>query len=486
MYLTQLYPTPYSFTENDSEQFSFGSHETLVLSFNPSAEICSRITDLWKRFTCSASSLSITVDNCGNSQYKGYIGNNCFNFSEINAKSYRLHADKNGVALCGGSEKAFIDGFMILLQLIVPVSLNYGSESFVVSSCDIVDEPKVNFRAIHICVFPESERHTIEKAIHLAGFLHLTHVVLEFWGTFPYRSLSSLHWRDSKWTRSEIEHLVRLAHSYKLEIIPMINHFGHAASSRSCYGRHVVLDSDPRLSLLFEPDGWTWCSSNPDTYHLLSEMRAEMIDICGEGSYFHLGFDEAYSFATCPTCRKRVPHELLAEYTNRLADDLLACGRRPIIWHDMFVRNEDFRDKIPSGNYVVANGEYRDTSLALPLLNRKIIMADWQYGYVSGTNPTAQYLRSLGFDVLLSPWDDMRNISFLSKNAQNMDVMGVLLTTWDHLPAYLQKIFIASEYLWQDKQVSDLPTERACILRRVYDAEGDYNRAGWNKFEVEG
>ena len=64
--------------------------------------------------------------------------------------------------------------------------------------------------------------------------------------------------------------------------------------------------------------------------------------------------------------------------------------------------------------------------------------------------------------------------------------VGVLLTTWHHLPAYLQKLFFAAEYLWQNKPISDQITERACLLRRLYDAEGDYRRAGWNAFEVEG
>lgn len=266
----------------------------------------------------------------------------------------------------------------------------------------------------------------------------------------------------------------------------MINHFGHAASARSCYGRHVVLDADLRQSLLFEPDGWTWCSSNPDTYRLLSEMRAEMAELCGDGSYFHLGFDEAYSFATCPTCRRRVPHELLAEYANRLTEELAASGRRPILWHDMFLRHDDFKNEIGTGDYLVANGAHRDTASALPLLDRRILLADWQYGYFSGKNPTLPYLRSLGFDVLLSPWDDLRNIRSLAANARDTEGVGVLLTTWHHLPAYLQKLFFAAEYLWQNKPISDQITERACLLRRLYDAEGDYRRAGWNAFEVEG
>ena len=88
-----------------------------------------------------------------------------------------------------------------------------------------------------------------------------------------------------------------------MEPVPMINHFGHAPQSRSCMGRHTILNAEPRLSLLFEPDGWTWCLSNPDTYRLLADMRAELCGLFGDGKYFHLGFDEAYSFATCPKCR---------------------------------------------------------------------------------------------------------------------------------------------------------------------------------------
>ena len=90
-------------------------------------------------------------------------------------------------------------------------------------------------------------------------------------------------------------------------------------------------------------------------------------------------------------------------------------------------------------------------------------------------------------DTLYYRYDyDLRNIRSLAANARDTDVMGVLLTTWHHLPAYLPKLFFAAEYLWQNKPVSDQITERACLLRRLYDAAGDYHRAGWNAFEVEG
>ena len=77
----------------------------------------------------------------------------------------------------------------------------------------------------------------------------------------------------------------------------MFNHLGHASASRSSYGRHVVLDQNPRLATLFEPDGWTWCLSNPETLELLRAIRSELIELFGEGGFFHIGCDEAYSLS---------------------------------------------------------------------------------------------------------------------------------------------------------------------------------------------
>ena len=311
MYLTQLYPTPRSYTKKDVT-YAFGAYVTMRISFSPRSETVERLITLWRRFTCDCSTLTLTYDDTDGS-FAAVIGENAPTEPLASDDAYRLSVRERAVSLVAESEKAFLDGFMILLQCIVPLCLTPGAESFALPAVEIRDSAKVAFRAIHLCVFPESERHTLEKAIHLAGFLHLTHIVLEFWGTYPYHALSSLHWHGGSWSRTDAQALVRLSHSYGMEVIPMINHFGHAASARSCYGRHVVLDADPRQSLLFEPDGWTWCSTNPDTYRLLSEMRAEMMELCGSGAYFHLGFDEAYSFATCPTC----PHICQSSFSPR-------------------------------------------------------------------------------------------------------------------------------------------------------------------------
>jgi len=475
MYLRHLYPAPKSFTEDESVRFVFGASVTAVVSGLEPA-VSERMKSLWYRFSCDASTLELTE---GGNGFRFVIGNAACALAE--GDSYAIHADAAGVCVAAKDSVSLTDGIKTLVQLICPIELAEGKESFYISAADIHDAPAIGFRSLHICVFPDSQLYSIEKAIHLAGFLKLTHIILEFWGTFRYECMPGLYWPERSFSKTELSGLVTLAKSYGMKVIPMVNHFGHATQARSCYGRHVTLNRNPRMSRLFEPDGWTWCLSNPDTYKLLADMRAEQMEFCGDGEYIHLGFDEAYSFATCDRCRQRVPHELLAEYINRLTEDLSASGRRPIIWHDELIRRSDF----PEGS-VVANGQSHNTDKAIDLLDRRVIIADWQYGYQKDFNPTTGYFMEKGFDTVVCPWDNPENIRSLSSDVKKLGAYGIILTTWHHLTEFMSHATLWSDCVWgKSRQMPHHSwTESACILRRVYDTEGDFLSSGWNLNEV--
>ncbi len=474
MYLRHLYPSPTIFAEDESEKFVFGSQVNAYMS-GLSADCAERVKALWKSFSFTSSTLTLVEKGNGF----------CFGTGEAeatlnDADTYSVKVKASGISVAARSEQGLMDGIKTLVQLICPVELANGKESFYISSAEIHDSPAIAFRAVHICIFPESKLYNIEKAIHLAGFLKMTHIILEFWGTFRYECLPELSWKDRSYSRSDLSALVDIARSYGMEIIPMVNHFGHASQSRSTYGRHVTLNSNPRFARLFEPDGWTWCLSNPDTYKLLSEMRAEMTEFCGKGSYFHLGFDEAASFATCDRCRKRVPHVLLAEFLNRLTDDLWKTGRRPIVWHDQFIRRSDFGE-----GPIIASGDYQNTAAAIDLLDRRIIIADWEYGYTDGFNVTTEVFIKKGFDTVICPWDNPENVISIANDVKRLNAYGIILTTWDHLPMWLKKATFSAEQVWNSNPgrfYSDI--ESAYILRTLYPTQGDYESSGWNLNEV--
>lgn len=477
MYLRNLYPVPLSFSENEAEAFRFGAKVTARVS-GISSNCAERVKILWKRFSCDASDLELIPEYSGVSFRIG----NC-ELSSDNGDYYALKVTPSGVSVTARDQKSLMDGLTTLMQLICPDVLEEGRESLYISEAEIHDSPAVRFRAVHFCIFPDTKLYNIEKAIHLAGFLKMTHVILEFWGTFRYECMPELAWADRSFSKDELRQLVSLAKSYGMEVIPMANQFGHASQSRESCGRHVVLNKNPRLSRLFEPDGWTWCLSNPDTYKVLSEIRNELEEFCGPGSYFHLGFDEAYSFATCDRCRKRVPHELLAEFLNRITEDECKKGRRPIVWHDQFLRRSDFGE----GN-IVALGDRKNTAAAIDLLDRRIIMADWQYDYRNDFNVTTPVLMDKGFDTVICPFDDRENIRSISYDAKKLNAYGVILTTWHHLPEWLQGAAYSSACLWQPGDCRAVRyvvrTDFACILRRLYDSHGSFEESGWNLNEV--
>ena len=494
MYLQNCYPVPVHLCEDDTQGYHFGAVQTMLLSVPITEGVGQRMRALWHRFTCTAGTLELAAPYTlrrGDDLITASIGDCPPAPLPLDGMRYSICADDGGVTLCAEDEKALMEGFCTLVQMIVPECLDVGREAFFIAGSEVRDRAAMNFRCVHLCIFPDSMMSTLEKAIHMAGFLKLTHIVLEFWGVYPYECLPLLAWQDQahSFTRAEIAALVSLAHSYGMEVIPMINHFGHASNSRGGYGRHTPLNMDLRYSLLYEPDGWTWCLSNPDTKKLLSEMRAELYDVCGAGNYFHLGFDEAYSsFATCPKCRKRVPHELLAEFINELTEDVCAHGRRPIIWHDELLSAHDFA---ASPVKPVANGHNQNTCRALELLDRRVIIADWEYFYKNEENVSTQLFLDRGFDVILCPWDDHENIRSLSANAKQMGAMGIMLTTWHHLPQFLPSFPYAANCMWRMESVGGGTTfesgctmfETAAILRRLYDTGGDYTASGWHKDE---
>jgi hypothetical protein len=481
MYLQHLYPAPNSFAEDEARRFVFGA-QVRARANGLSPDQADRVKTLWRRFSCDASELTLLPESAPPQPDGAVFRIGTENGAALRAGDrYAITVTESGVSVIAKDGGGLADGIKTLVQLICPENLAEGGESFYISAAEAHDAPAIPFRAVHFCVFPDTKLYNIEKAIHLAGFFKMTHVILEFWGTFRYECEPALSWKDRSFSKAELKPLVALANSYGMEVIPMANQFGHASQSRSCYGRHVLLNRNPRLSRLFEPDGWTWCLSDPDTYRLLAAMREELIDFCGDGRYFHLGFDEAYSFATCDRCRKRVPHELLAEFLNRLTEDVCSTGRRPIVWHDQFLRRSDFGE-----GPIVANGDNRNTAAALDLLDRRIVMADWQYDYRDGFNATTALLMEKGFDTVVCPWDNRENIRSLAADAKKLGAYGILLTTWDRLPAWLRDASFAAGCVWEEGTGYPVHshTESACLLRRLYDTEGDFESSGWNLNEV--
>lgn len=495
MYLQQLYP-PAESMNTGAGSYTFGSELHMAVSGDIAPETLAHLQALFSQFTCTAGTLYWTQIP-GKEAVSAFTMENAHTLPACEVKedvSYSITVNESGIRICAQNAAAFIHAFSTFLQLIIPENLEPGKERFSIPSTQIHDKPALGYRMIHLCVFPETTLQLLLKAVRLAGFMKFTHVILEFWGTFPYRCLPELHWKGKAYTLEEIKTLIQEIRLFGMEPVPMLNHLGHASQCRASVGRHVVLDQAPRYAKLFEPDGWTWCISNPDTLHLLAQMRSELLEVFGPGAFFHLGFDEAYSFASCPACRRAAEDKaaLLAGYINTLAAQLHSIGRRAIIWHDELIDGDLFREQIqPAEVLVPAQPHIHKTERALGLLNQDILIADWQYWIRESGCPTSAYFMERGYEVLLCPWDDPKNIRNMCTAAKKLGASGVVFTTWNTLEDCLSLIPLAGSLMWAADEAEALPsggelarTESAALLRKLIPDMQGYEVRGWYPYEV--
>ena len=485
MIIRNVIPAPRTVLPLEGE-LRFGRNVTLRMGAALTPGQIEEVRALWHRFCMRQAELTVEVDPALPAASAVLMaGENAL--PDLAAEDeYALTIDGKGAYVSARDASTLLHGLFTLLQLIVPTALGDAPE-FALPAVTIHDHPAIGgMRAIHLCVFPETTLLLLEKAIRMAGLMKFTHVVLEFWGMLRYDTLPELAWPQHAYTKEQIKPLIRLIRDLGMEVIPMLNHLGHATQSRVAFGRHVVLDQNPGKALLFEPDGWTWCLSNPETLRVLSGVRRELIELCGPGEYFHLGCDESYSFATCPICAAKDKKKLLADYLNGLAEELGRQGRRAIIWGDQLLDATVWKRP----NIATSRPDQR-THEVLPLLDRRIVIADWQYGLTEPEAPTLAHFIENGFDAVLCPWDGGGNNEACAAAADRLNAFGVMATTWDHLPTYFRKMPTVASALWHGAAFGDVPgkqfymTEAAALLRRAMPNLPAYHEAGWISYEVE-
>lgn len=485
MILRNLMPVPAQ-VETAAGELHFGAEVTLRVNAPLLTEgMIEEYRGLWNRYGMRLAALRVVRD--------GRLEENCAVLAAADiacpalapGDEYALTVTESGAFVRGESAVGLLHGLFTLVQLVVPIRLE-GEADYAMPAVRIHDRPAIRgMRAIHLCVFPETTLLLLEKAIRLAGMMKFTHVVLEFWGMLRYDTLPELAWPRHAYSKEQIRPLVRLIQDLGMEVIPMLNHLGHAAQCRSCYGKHVVLDQNPARALLFEPDGWTWCISNPETRRVLRGLRQELIDLCGSGKYFHLGCDESYSYATCPICSTQDTRRLLADYLNELTVELAAQGRRPIIWGDQLLDTTVWKHP----NIATSRPDQR-THEALPLLDKRIVIADWQYSLTEPKAPTMEHFMKQGFDTLICPWDGHGNNEAMGAAADQAHAFGFMATTWDHLPEYLRLMPTVAGSCWNgagfdaEKRGQCSWTEIATMLRKVMPKLPEYHNAGWIGREV--
>jgi len=358
-------------------------------------------------------------------------------------EGYLLEVGPQQALVLAQSPRGLLYGCQTLLQLVQPADSDGGK---VILGARIRDWPQLAFRGVHLCVFPNTELAGIRQAILLAARFKYNAVVIEFWSSLvsPKRPETAY---EHAYTADQVRPLVELGRALHLEMIPMLNSWGHASGMRNRSDEHAVLDRFPQFKDLYEPDGWSYCLANPAIYPHLFDRYEELLTLFSPARYFHAGMDEAWGhrgLAESPVCRGDDPRKLLVEHLRKIHGYFAQRKIRVIMWHDMFIqRNHPELGRLSPANSVPPLNSH----LALEELPRDVIIAAWNYD--EGREwPVPKYFHDKGFPVVVCPWKRRSNTISLLETAKRHDLLGLLATTWDSLDVALPSVAQAGILAW--------------------------------------
>lgn len=432
------------------------------------------VKDFWHNFTFQSSTLSISEST----ELIFLVGN--AKPISLDGYDYSINVEADGICVYAKSEKDLIHGYMTLLDRFRAVDRD-AAPAIELDCGQIKDSPMIQNRMVHFCVFPETELWELQRFVRFCGALKYTHIVLEFWGTLKYDCMQELSWPNA-FTKEDVKPIIREANDLGLEIIPMFNHWGHASAGRVMHGKHVVLDQNPTLQTYFSDDGWCWDIRSPKVKELLRHIRDELIELCGSGSYFHIGCDEAYGFEFT-----KENMNFISDFINEISDEMSLQNRRVIVWGDMLLyRHSHFS----TGNKYTCNAPSAESEqYMLQQLHNNLIIADWQYDAVQSPVETAEIFTRSGFECLLCPWDrGLPQMRAVISTVKEQSLAGFLHTTWHTLSKGMPYVAFAAIGAFEniDKcAMTQIRTCTAALLRKAMPINGDYLKAGWSKIQVD-
>lgn len=391
-------------------------------------------------------------------------------------KEFVFSVSKDGIFVRGENYGGLVRGFLAMFLKTEVLSVEAGKEAYAIPFCEEESQYTIKNRMMHVCVLPENKLSFFKKTFRLAAACQYTHIVIESWGTIKLDCFPELSWPNA-FSKAEIKTLIEELRHLGIEPIPMLNHLGHATASRMCVGKHVVLDQNPKLYHLFTHDGWSWDIKSEEVLALLKQVRLELYEIFGEGEYFHLGFDEAYSYTSCKEL-----NVLLPDYFKKITEEILKENRRPMIWMDMLLEKDKYKDC-----YCTAAPE--EVAALMSAISPKTILVDWQYEIQTAPIPTLQSLTDSSFDVIGAPWFEEKNIDAHVSTIASEKLFGIMLTTWNtlrfrmHTLYYLAKLAGASFPTWCQHGTNQ--TVIAALLRKMTIDFATYEAAGWIEDQLE-
>jgi hexosaminidase len=347
-------------------------------------------------------------------------------------ESYTLDVTSRTVEIRAVSPRGLFYGVQSLLEL-----LNAGAGT--VKGAAIADWPDMDFRSIHVDLWYHQDRpEYYDRLFEQIARYKLNAVLFEFEDKFLFTRHPTIS-APGAMDAAEVKRLVRLAHKYYIDIVPLVQTFGHT----------TFIAKHPEFAHLREVpmSSWQLCPLKPGTYDLARDMLDEVLDATEGTRYFHIGGDEVEEIGQGKECRAKwgdkAPVESYKHWLQFASGYVKKRGRIPIVWDDMFLKHFKAEDLagLPSGLVYV---RWNYTKGTIPERERMLIKA----GLPVWIATAAQNMTPIMPDQNLRVY----NNAYLLQEAHSLGIHAMIDTAWEDAGAHPETYWIGfaagAEYSW--------------------------------------
>ncbi len=272
-------------------------------------------------------------------------------------------------------------------------------------------------------------------------------LLIEYEDTFPFKTYPFLACKDA-FTPDELKRFLGTAREAGLTLIPLVQTYAHLEFALT----------HPQLAHLREkPEIMTKiCARKPEASRFVQDLLTDVLEYHKEDTFFHLGGDEVWHTGWCDACTKRLeevgPAVMWSEHEKPLLEFMLARGKRPIIWDDIFWKEPEAvgRSSLPKETILHA-WNYGITSLA----PKKAEATHLEYGDTSSVLQQVDRYHEAGFQTLAAPcynWGVLfgqhthclKNTQVWAQKAKATGMLGMLNTAWAcfHIPLQVSNLHV--------------------------------------------
>ena len=327
-----------------------------------------------------------------------------------------------------------------------------------------------------------------------------TGVVFEWENMFPYPGFESAVRRDA-YTPEEIGRILDACRENGLHAIPLVQTFGHVEwfLSNESFACLREFPEDP--THIRACDGGSWA--------VVKSWIAALLEAHHDSPYIHLGADETQRISEIdrPDCssKREGAAAVYARHMQPLFEQVIAAGKRPIIWADMPLSHPEALDDFPKELIFCdwlyqQTTEYGETVKAWGLTPRWVNGGNYdqfsdevkgryeKYWRMDSDDfptklyqcPYLPYLRDQGFDVIAAPGTLFSGNSFSAPDlprhranqrvwlnaARRFGALGALDTCWAVRGALRETTRAGHRgFLFQAREEGEIPEDREIALR---------------------